>query len=219
MADAREVGRRFIDAFNAHDQQRIRNLNGDDTVFEAPGEVKVEGRDAATDYAMAWVRAFPDARITVHNEIVGGEWVVQEFTFTGTHEETLMSSTTSPTEAEQIEKANASGKTPVVFIHGLWLLPSSWDRWARLFEDAGYTALTQRNTTTSNASVAVRSAYKLKSSPESSCAARRGPSTRRCTKSAPPTDGSWFVRPGEGCVSVSCSTRMVRTATRRRRVS
>ena len=53
-----------------------------------------------------------------------------------------MSSTTSPTEAEQIERANASGKTPVVFIHGLWLLPSSWDRWAELFEEAGYTALT-----------------------------------------------------------------------------
>jgi non-heme chloroperoxidase len=31
-------------------------------------------------------------------------------------------------EAEQIEKANATGRTPVVFIHGLWLLPSSWDR-------------------------------------------------------------------------------------------
>lgn len=28
-------------------------------------------------------------------------------------------------EAEQIEKANATGRTPVVFIHGLWLLPSS----------------------------------------------------------------------------------------------
>ena len=53
-----------------------------------------------------------------------------------------MSSATSPTEAEQIERANASGKTPVVFIHGLWLLPSSWDRWAKLFEEAGYTALT-----------------------------------------------------------------------------
>ena len=38
--------------------------------------------------------------------------------------------------------ANASGKTPVVFIHGLWLLPSSWDRWAAVFEEAGYTALT-----------------------------------------------------------------------------
>jgi pimeloyl-ACP methyl ester carboxylesterase len=30
----------------------------------------------------------------------------------------------------------------VVFVHGLWLLPSSWDRWAELFESAGYTALT-----------------------------------------------------------------------------
>ena len=33
-------------------------------------------------------------------------------------------------EARQVEQANASGRTPVVFIHGLWLLPSSWDRWA-----------------------------------------------------------------------------------------
>jgi pimeloyl-ACP methyl ester carboxylesterase len=45
-------------------------------------------------------------------------------------------------EAKQIEKANATGKTPVVFIHGLWLLPNSWDRWAQAFEEAGYTALT-----------------------------------------------------------------------------
>jgi pimeloyl-ACP methyl ester carboxylesterase len=45
-------------------------------------------------------------------------------------------------ETRQIEQANASGRTPVVFIHGLWLLPSSWDRWAELFEDAGYAALT-----------------------------------------------------------------------------
>jgi non-heme chloroperoxidase len=45
-------------------------------------------------------------------------------------------------EAEQVERANASGRTPVVFVHGLWLLPSSWDRWAELFETAGYVALT-----------------------------------------------------------------------------
>src|SRR5262245_34824846 len=41
-------------------------------------------------------------------------------------------------EAEQVERANASGKTPVVFVHGLWLLPSSWDRWVELFEENGY---------------------------------------------------------------------------------
>jgi non-heme chloroperoxidase len=45
-------------------------------------------------------------------------------------------------EAEQVERANATGRTPVVFVHGLWLLPSSWDRWAAVFEEAGYTALT-----------------------------------------------------------------------------
>jgi non-heme chloroperoxidase len=44
-------------------------------------------------------------------------------------------------ESEQVERANASGRTPVVFIHGLWLLPSSWDRWADLFETAGYSAV------------------------------------------------------------------------------
>jgi non-heme chloroperoxidase len=45
-------------------------------------------------------------------------------------------------ETQQIEQANASGRTPVVFIHGLWLLPSSWDRWAALFEEAGYAPVT-----------------------------------------------------------------------------
>jgi non-heme chloroperoxidase len=45
-------------------------------------------------------------------------------------------------ESNLIERANASGLTPVVFVHGLWLLPSSWDRWAAVFEEAGYTALT-----------------------------------------------------------------------------
>ncbi len=40
--------------------------------------------------------------------------------------------------ADQVERANTSGLTPVVFIHGLWLLPHSWDRWATVFEQAGY---------------------------------------------------------------------------------
>jgi pimeloyl-ACP methyl ester carboxylesterase len=45
-------------------------------------------------------------------------------------------------EADQVDRANATGRVPVVFVHGLWLLPSSWDRWATVFEEAGYTALT-----------------------------------------------------------------------------
>jgi len=45
--------------------------------------------------------------------------------------------------AEEIAKANETGHTPVVFLHGhLWLLPSSWDLWATLFEEAGDAPLT-----------------------------------------------------------------------------
>ena len=43
---------------------------------------------------------------------------------------------------EQIDLTNDTGRTPVVFIHGLWLLPSSWDRWATVFAEAGYAPLT-----------------------------------------------------------------------------
>src|SRR6185437_17062662 len=47
------------------------------------------------------------------------------------------------TEHEQrdIDRANQSGKKPVIFVHGLWLLSSSWDRWRALFEEQGYTTL------------------------------------------------------------------------------
>ena len=55
---------------------------------------------------------------------------------------TVVSMTITDRETQQIEAANASGSTPVVFIHGLWLLPSSWDRWAQLFAEAGYAPLT-----------------------------------------------------------------------------
>jgi non-heme chloroperoxidase len=41
-------------------------------------------------------------------------------------------------EVQDVEKASATGKQPVVFVHGLWLLPNSWDRWREGFEEAGY---------------------------------------------------------------------------------
>jgi pimeloyl-ACP methyl ester carboxylesterase len=43
---------------------------------------------------------------------------------------------------DDIDQVNATGRTPVIFIHGLWLLPSSWDRWAEVFREAGFAPLT-----------------------------------------------------------------------------
>jgi non-heme chloroperoxidase len=44
-------------------------------------------------------------------------------------------------ESEEVERANASGLPPVVFIHGLWLPPDSWNPWRELLESRGYTTL------------------------------------------------------------------------------
>ncbi|MCU1491895.1 MAG: putative hydrolase or acyltransferase (alpha/beta hydrolase superfamily) [Acidimicrobiaceae bacterium] len=55
-----------------------------------------------------------------------------------------MSSETQPPssmESEQVEAANRSGRRPLVLVHGLWLLASSWARWRELFESNGYTTV------------------------------------------------------------------------------
>jgi hypothetical protein len=44
-------------------------------------------------------------------------------------------------EQQEIDRANAEGKQLVMFVHGLWLLASSWDNWRSLFEEQGYTTL------------------------------------------------------------------------------
>src|SRR5947209_211371 len=89
MADAQQVGADFVAAFNDHDESRIRELNAENAVLEAPGDVRVEGGEAATQYAMAWLNAFPDARLTVKNELAWGDWVAPAFTFEGTREGSL----------------------------------------------------------------------------------------------------------------------------------
>src|SRR5205809_2125999 len=42
---------------------------------------------------------------------------------------------------QKVEHSNTTEIHPVVLVNGLWLLPSSWERWAAVFEEAGYTAL------------------------------------------------------------------------------
>jgi pimeloyl-ACP methyl ester carboxylesterase len=41
-------------------------------------------------------------------------------------------------EADEVKAANESGKPTIAFVHGLWLLPNSWDRWRALAEEQGY---------------------------------------------------------------------------------
>jgi non-heme chloroperoxidase len=61
---------------------------------------------------------------------------------TAPSESSAPATTITEHEMQQVVRANATGLQPIVFVHGLWLLPSSWDRWTALFEAAGYTTLT-----------------------------------------------------------------------------
>src|SRR5258708_24574864 len=58
-----------------------------------------------------------------------------------THKGVLHMTVLTNHEQQEIDRANTQGKQPVVFVHGLWLLSSSWDRWRALFEEQGYTTL------------------------------------------------------------------------------
>ena len=93
MGKAQDIGDDFVAAFNDHDEEKIRALTADDAVIEAPGEVRLEGGDATTAYAASWLRAFPDAKMTVHDALASGDWVTHRFTFKGTHTDTLASPT------------------------------------------------------------------------------------------------------------------------------
>src|SRR5439155_12684864 len=61
--------------------------------------------------------------------------------FTPTHPKEKNMTVLTIHEQQEIDRANTEEKQPVVFVHGLWLLASSWDNWRQLFEEQGYTTL------------------------------------------------------------------------------
>ncbi len=85
VTDPKVLAAKYNHAFNSHDEAALRSLIAPNARFSAPGDVRLEGRDAVIGYTNGWMKAVPDATINVTHEIVSGPWVVQEFTFTGTH--------------------------------------------------------------------------------------------------------------------------------------
>lgn len=93
MGDLSTFSQSWIEAFNSHDRARIEEHYAPDGFMVAPSDLRLEGRDPCVDYAMAWLTAFPDAQITPRNEVISDPWIVFEFTFDGTHEDTLVGPT------------------------------------------------------------------------------------------------------------------------------
>lgn len=66
-----ENAARFIKAFNAHDEDTMRVLTHPNAQFAAPGNIHLRGVEA-TGYAIKWLKACPDGKLTVKNELILG---------------------------------------------------------------------------------------------------------------------------------------------------
>ena len=106
VTDPKVLAAKYNQAFNSHDETTIRTLIAPNARFSAPGEVRLEGRDAVIGYINSWLKALPDAKLTVTNEIVSAPWIVQEFTFEGTHKAPL----TGPMGTIQATNRKVSGQ-------------------------------------------------------------------------------------------------------------
>jgi steroid delta-isomerase-like uncharacterized protein len=82
---AREAFERGTETFNAHDLKRFAEVLADDVVFEAPGGLRGEGKEACVGFFGGWFSAFPDAHVDVHDVHILDNVAVEEGTFSGTH--------------------------------------------------------------------------------------------------------------------------------------
>jgi predicted ester cyclase len=88
MADLKELSQRSVEAYNAHDVSALAKLDHQDVVTTAPGptgRTERRGRQASQEYNQSWFTAFPDAKITIINEVITGDTFVQEGIFKGTN--------------------------------------------------------------------------------------------------------------------------------------
>src|SRR5438132_14253565 len=93
MTESQATPARFVAALNAHDEKALQELHSDDIKFNAPGGFKATNAKDATGYAMTWLKAFPDGKMTVRTELTSGPWVVQEVAMEGTNTAPLESPT------------------------------------------------------------------------------------------------------------------------------
>jgi ketosteroid isomerase-like protein len=73
-------------AFNNHDIDAFAAVLADDVVFAAPGGLQGTGKGACADFYRGWFETFPDAHVAVDAVHLSGDVIVEEGTFTGTHD-------------------------------------------------------------------------------------------------------------------------------------
>jgi limonene-1,2-epoxide hydrolase len=89
MPETKNTAARFVSAFNAHDEAAIHSIHAPHVKFDAPGGFKANNSKDATAFAMRWLNAYPQGKMTVRSEIVSSPWIIQEIVMEGVHAGTL----------------------------------------------------------------------------------------------------------------------------------
>ncbi|MGA8014332.1 MAG: nuclear transport factor 2 family protein [Candidatus Dormiibacterota bacterium] len=85
MGSAREVFNQAHERFNAHDLDAIDDIYAEDAEFKGPGGMVFKGRAQIRQFTSGWFQGFPDCELRSLNVIEGGDTIVEEGLFIGTH--------------------------------------------------------------------------------------------------------------------------------------
>ena len=85
MANASEIHRQCLDAWNRRDWEAMRSLMHADYRYTGPDGKERIGPEAGLELAKMYARAFPDGKFEVKDTFVAGNTSVCEFIARGTH--------------------------------------------------------------------------------------------------------------------------------------
>src|SRR5262249_57736537 len=84
MTDLKELMRRGIEAYNAKDIGALASLYAHDAELLWPGRGVFKGRSAISSlYEEVDFKAFPDAKVSIDNQVISGNLVITEWSYGG----------------------------------------------------------------------------------------------------------------------------------------
>ena len=89
MTSTKESADRHVKAFNDKNLEEFVDNESPDIEFVIPGGITLRGRDQVREYMKLLWSAFPDIKVVATYQVVAGDTVVTEQSYSGTHTGTL----------------------------------------------------------------------------------------------------------------------------------
>jgi steroid delta-isomerase-like uncharacterized protein len=87
--NADELARAFVEAYNAHDVEKVIALYAEDISITAPDLTTLKGKEPHRRYYAAWFQSVPDVQAQIRTLVIEADIFVLELLETGTYTKTL----------------------------------------------------------------------------------------------------------------------------------